>query len=62
MMEQGQTNLEAAAIAVLIAAAVNTLVKPVLMTFIAGLRAASFVWIPLLVALAGGGAVAWLWR
>jgi uncharacterized membrane protein (DUF4010 family) len=62
MMEQGQTNLEAAAIAILIAAAINTLVKPALMTSIAGLRAASFVWIPLLIALAGGGAMAWMWR
>jgi uncharacterized membrane protein (DUF4010 family) len=62
MVRQGQANLEAAAIAILIAAAVNTMVKPALMTFIAGLRAASFVWIPLLIALAGGAAVAWLSR
>jgi uncharacterized membrane protein (DUF4010 family) len=62
MVRQGQANLEAAAIAILIAAAVNTLVKPALMTFIAGLRAAILVWIPLLIALAGGAAVAWMWR
>lgn len=62
MMEQGQVNLGAAAIALLVAAAVNTLVKPALMTFIAGLRAAMYVWIPLIVALAGGAAVAWIWR
>jgi uncharacterized membrane protein (DUF4010 family) len=62
MVKQGQANLEAAAIAVLIAAAVNTLVKPALMTFVAGFRAAIRVWIPLLVALAGGAAVAWMWR
>jgi len=37
---------------------VNTLVKPALMTFVAGLRAAIYVWIPLLIALAGGRA----WR
>jgi uncharacterized membrane protein (DUF4010 family) len=62
MVKQGQAELGAAAIALLIAAAVNTLVKPALMTFIAGLRAAILVWIPLLIALAGGAAVAWMWR
>lgn len=58
MMKQGQTNLDTAAIAVLIAAAVNTLVKPALMTLIAGLRASIHVWISLLLALAGGAVVA----
>ncbi len=62
MVSQGQAVLEAAAIAILIAAGVNTLVKPALMTFIAGLRAAVLVWIPLLIALAGSAAVAWMWR
>ena len=62
MVEQDQVKLAAAAIALLIAAGVNTLVKPILMTFIAGLRAASLVWIPLLIALTGGAAVAWIWR
>jgi uncharacterized membrane protein (DUF4010 family) len=62
MMKQGQTNLDTAAIAVLIAAAVNTLIKPALMTFVAGLRAAMHVWIPLLIAIAGGAVVALMWR
>ena len=62
MVSQGQAALEVAAIAILIAAAVNTLVKPALMTFIAGLQAAIWVWIPLIVALTGGAAVAWIWR
>jgi len=62
MVSQGQAALEVAAIAILIAAAVNTLVKPALMTFIAGLQAAIRVWIPLIVALTGGAAVAWIWR
>ena len=62
MMKQGQTNLDTAAIAVLIAAAVNTLVKPALMTTIAGLRAAIRVWIPLLFAIAGGAITALMWR
>jgi uncharacterized membrane protein (DUF4010 family) len=62
MVRQGQANVDAAVIAILIAAAVNTMVKPALMTFIAGLRAASFVAIPLLLALAGGAAAAWLSR
>ena len=60
MVKQEQAVLDAAAIAILIAAAVNTLVKPALMTFIAGLRAAILVWIPLLIAVAGGAAVAWI--
>jgi len=62
MVKQGQAALDVAAIAVLIAAGVNTLVKPALMTFVAGLRAAIYVWIPLLIALAGGAAVAWIFH
>ena len=62
MVNQGQAGLEAAAIAILIAAAVNTLVKPALMTFVAGLTAAIRVWIPLLIALAAGAAAAWIRR
>jgi uncharacterized membrane protein (DUF4010 family) len=62
MVAQKQVDLAVATIAMLIAAGVNTLVKPALMTFIAGMRAASLVWIPLLIALAGGGVVAWFWR
>ncbi len=62
MVRQGQATLEVAAIAILIAAAVNTLVKPALMTFIAGLTAAVRVWIPLIAALVAGAAVAWIWR
>ncbi len=62
MVKQGQADLETAAIAILIAAGVNTLVKPALMTFVAGLAAAVRVWIPLIVALAGGAAVALMWR
>ena len=62
MVSEGQVNLETAAIAILIGAAVNTLVKPALMTFIAGLRAAILVWIPLLIALAGGAIAVWMWR
>jgi len=61
MMQQGQVTLASAALAALIAAAVNTLVKPAMMTAIAGLRAAMLVWIPLLIALAGGALVAWMW-
>jgi uncharacterized membrane protein (DUF4010 family) len=62
MVAQKQVDLAVATIAMLIAAGVNTLVKPALMTFLAGLRASLLVWIPLLVALAGGGVVAWIWR
>ena len=62
MVKQGQTGLEAGAVAILIAAAINTLVKPALMTFFAGLAAAIRVWIPLLLALAGGAAIALMWR
>jgi uncharacterized membrane protein (DUF4010 family) len=62
MVNQGLATLEPAAIAIMIAAAVNTLVKPALMTSIAGFRAAIYVWIPLLIALAGGAAVAWISR
>jgi len=62
MVKQGQTDLAAAGVAVLAAAAVNTLVKPVWMTFIAGIESAIWVWIPLLLALAGGAAAAWIWR
>ena len=62
MVKQGQAHLDAAAIAVMAAAAVNTLVKPALMTFVAGLRAAIRVWLPLLIALAGGAVVAIMWR
>jgi uncharacterized membrane protein (DUF4010 family) len=60
MLQQGQAPLASATIAVLIAAGVNTLVKPALMTFIAGLRAAVLVWIALLIALAGGAVAAWM--
>ena len=45
-----------------LAAAVNTLVKPALMTLIAGLRASIHVWVSLLLALAGGAVVALIWR
>jgi uncharacterized membrane protein (DUF4010 family) len=60
MLQQGQVPLASATIAVLIAAGVNTLVKPALMTFIAGLRAAALVWAALLIALAGGAVAAWM--
>jgi uncharacterized membrane protein (DUF4010 family) len=62
MVAQNQVKMGVASIALLIAAGVNTLVKPALMTFIAGLPAAMRVWIPLIVALAAAAAVAWLWR
>jgi hypothetical protein len=62
MVHQGQATLLAGAVAVMIAAAINTLVKPALMTFVAGLQAALPVWIPLLLALAGGAVVALIWR
>ncbi len=62
MIAQHQVTLDAAMVALLIAAGVNTLVKPALMTFIAGLNAAMRVWIPLLVALAAAAAVALIWR
>jgi uncharacterized membrane protein (DUF4010 family) len=63
MLGQGQVSLSAAAVALLIAAGVNTLVKPALMTFIAGPKAAASVWISTLIALAGAGAVAaWMLR
>jgi uncharacterized membrane protein (DUF4010 family) len=62
MVAQKQVALAVATIAMLIAAGVNTLVKPALMTFLAGFRASLLVWVPLLIALAGGGVVAWFWR
>jgi uncharacterized membrane protein (DUF4010 family) len=63
MIGQGQVSLSSAAIALLIAAGVNTLVKPALMTFIAGPKAAASVWISTLIALVAGGAVAaWMLR
>ena len=62
MVTQGQAELGAAAIAIMIAATVNTLVKPALMTFVAGFGGAIRVWIPLLAALLCGGLVAWMWR
>jgi uncharacterized membrane protein (DUF4010 family) len=62
MMKQGQTNLDTAAIAVLIAAAVNTLVKPALMSVVAGFRTSIRVWIPLLIAIIGGAITALIWR
>jgi uncharacterized membrane protein (DUF4010 family) len=62
MVAQHQVGLSTAVIAVLIGAAVNTLVKPALMTFVAGLHAAILVWIPLLAALAGAALVALCWR
>jgi len=61
MVKQGQANIGVAALAVMTAAAVNTLVKPALMTSIAGFRAAVRVWIPLLLAIAGGALAAWFW-
>jgi len=62
MVKQGQAQVEVGAIAVMIAAAVNTLVKPALMTSIAGLNASVRVWIALLLAIAGGAAAALIWR
>lgn len=62
MVHQGQATLAVGAVAIMIAAAINTLVKPALMTFVAGVQAALRVWIPLLVALAGGAVVAVIWR
>lgn len=62
MAKQGQAGLGPAAIAILIAAGVNTLVKPALMTFVAGLRASLRVWIPALVAVGGTALVAWIWH
>jgi len=61
MARQGQANVDVAAFAVMTAAAVNTLVKPALMTFIAGFRAATRVWIPLLLAIVGGALTAMFW-
>jgi uncharacterized membrane protein (DUF4010 family) len=57
MANQGQARPDTAEIAILIAAAVNTILKPALMTFIAGFRAALPVWISLLAALGAGAIV-----
>ena len=57
MTNQGQAKPETAEIAILIAAAVNTILKPALMTYLAGLRAALPVWISLLAALGAGAIV-----
>jgi uncharacterized membrane protein (DUF4010 family) len=59
MVNQGQVRMGTAIVAILIPAAVNTLVKPSLMTLLAGSRAAIKVWIPLCIALAAGAAVWW---
>jgi uncharacterized membrane protein (DUF4010 family) len=59
MANQGQASPGAAEIAILIAAAVNTILKPALMTFIASFSAAFRVWIVLIAAL-GVGAIVFL--
>jgi uncharacterized membrane protein (DUF4010 family) len=60
MFSQGQIQPAAATTVILIPAAVNTLVKPAIMTVMAGVRASIRVWIPLLAALGAGGLVYWL--
>ncbi|HVN27183.1 MAG TPA: DUF4010 domain-containing protein, partial [Candidatus Binataceae bacterium] len=62
MVSQGQAQLAVGTLAVMTAAAVNTLVKAVLMTFVTGLKSALRVSIPMLVAIAGGAVVAWMLR
>lgn len=59
MLNAGQANWQTATLAILITAAVNTCVKPALVTLTAGMRAAVRVWIPLLIALAGGAIALW---
>jgi uncharacterized membrane protein (DUF4010 family) len=60
MFNQGQMKLSTAAIAILLPAAVNTLVKPALMTAIAGVQASMRVWLALLAGLGAGGLAYWL--
>jgi uncharacterized membrane protein (DUF4010 family) len=60
MFNQGQMKSSVAAIAILLSAAVNTLVKPSLMMVIAGVRASIRVWLVLLAALAAGWLAYWL--
>lgn len=55
MFNQAQMKLPIAVIAILLAAAVNTLVKPALLTVIAGFRPAVHVWLISIIALAAGG-------
>jgi uncharacterized membrane protein (DUF4010 family) len=59
MFNLGQMKLSTAAIAILLPAAVNTLVKPALMTAIAGVRASMRVWLALLAGLGAGGLACW---
>jgi uncharacterized membrane protein (DUF4010 family) len=60
MLKQGQARIDAATIAILIPATVNTMVKPAIMTFLAGFGAALRTWIALLLALAAGALAFWL--
>ena len=55
MFNQAQMKLPIAVIAILLAAAVNTLVKPALLAVIAGFRPAVHVWLISIIALAAGG-------
>ena len=55
MFNQGQVKSLTAVVVILIPAAVNTLVKPALMTALAGARASIRVWVALLAALIAGG-------
>ncbi len=59
MLTQGQVKLGEAGVAILAASAVNSLIKPAIVTFIAGLRAALPVWIGMLLALAAGAVAYW---
>jgi uncharacterized membrane protein (DUF4010 family) len=59
MFTQGQTALASAAVAILIAAVVNTIVKPTLVMVISGRRIAWRVWLPLLAALGAGALGCW---
>ena len=54
MFKQGQMGMPAAASAILLPAAINTLVKPAVMTPIAGIRASLRVWLVLIASLAAG--------
>jgi len=60
MFNQGQMKSSVAAIAILLSAPVNTLVKPSLMMVIAGFRASIRVWLVLLAALVAGWLAYWL--
>jgi len=60
MVNQGQVQMRTALVAILLPAAVNTIVKPSLMTVLAGSKAAIKVWIPLSFMLAAEAAVLWL--